>query len=112
MDSPVSLEGVTLHVKDVEASLQFYQKVPGAQVLVHRPGQFALLRLGACRLGLLRDDSLAFHLEADVTDVDAMYEQVLSLGMRAEGPPQNKPWGGRDFYVHDPDGNIIEFSGK
>jgi catechol 2,3-dioxygenase-like lactoylglutathione lyase family enzyme len=32
-----SLEGTTLHVSDVERSLEFYGRIPGAVVQVHRP---------------------------------------------------------------------------
>lgn len=42
----VWLEGLTLQVRDVEESLKFYQQIPGAALEHHRPGQFALLRIG------------------------------------------------------------------
>jgi catechol 2,3-dioxygenase-like lactoylglutathione lyase family enzyme len=48
-----SFEGTTLHVNDVEKSLEFYKRVPGAVVQAHRPGTFALLQIGKARLGLL-----------------------------------------------------------
>jgi catechol-2,3-dioxygenase len=32
----VSMEGMTLHVENVEHSLEFYTKIPGVQVLTHR----------------------------------------------------------------------------
>lgn len=44
--SAVSLDGLTLPVENVEKSLEFYQKMPGATVTFHRPGQFALLQIG------------------------------------------------------------------
>jgi hypothetical protein len=47
-----SLEGVTLQVADVERSLEFYRKIPGATVAVHRLGEFALVQIGIGRLGL------------------------------------------------------------
>lgn len=112
MNETMALEGITLHVQDVEASRAFYMKLPGAQLLVHRPGFLAILQLGPCRLGLLRNDELPFHLEVDVDDADAAYAQVQAWGMTPDGPPEDKPWGERDFYVRDPDGNVVEFSSR
>ena len=112
MNETMTLEGITLHVRDVEASREFYTKLPGAQLLVHRPNFLAIFQIGACRLGLLRLDEGAFHLEVDVADADEAYEWVQSQGMTPNGPPEDKPWGERDFYVRDPDGNTVEFSGK
>ncbi len=49
----VTFEGLTLHVTDIERSLEFYTKIPGARVEVHRPGSFALLSIGNGRLSFL-----------------------------------------------------------
>src|SRR5258708_7799399 len=38
----ISLLGITLHVKDVERSKQFYERLPEAKVLIHHAGQFDL----------------------------------------------------------------------
>ncbi len=58
----VWLDGITLQVADVERSLKFYQGIPGAILEHHRPGEFALLRLGQARLGLLGFGAPSFHL--------------------------------------------------
>jgi catechol 2,3-dioxygenase-like lactoylglutathione lyase family enzyme len=105
-----SLEGLTLHVADLERSLEFYATVPGAQILVHRPGVFAMVQIGKARLGLLaRAQSLGFHLEIETEDLEAMYAQLQEAGIEPKTPPTKKPWGGVDFTVADPDGNIVEF---
>ena len=104
----VSLVGATLHVKDVEKSFAFYRQFPGAEVLLHMPGIFALLKIGDGRLGLLCDQKRPFHLEFDCADLDATYARFLELGIPTEGPPSVKPWGLRDFHVIDPDGNLVE----
>jgi catechol 2,3-dioxygenase-like lactoylglutathione lyase family enzyme len=103
----LSLEGVTLQVASVERSLEFYQKIPGAQVLMHRPGSFALLAIGKGRLGLLKVGPT--HLEFDVSDVDGLYQQLKDAGWPVEAPPQLKAWGEYDFTVRDPDGHCLEF---
>jgi len=105
-----SLEGLTLHVADLGRSLEFYSKIPGAHVLVHRPGQFAMLQIGKARLGLLaRAQSLGSHLEVETEDLEAMYAHLRAAGIEPKTPPMKKPWGEVDFIVADPDGNLVEF---
>ena len=105
----VSLSGLTLHVADVDGSLQFYRRLPSAVVLFHLPGRFALLRLGHGRLGLLADQNRPFHIEFEVEDLDAAATQLRKLGLEVEGPTE-RPWGERDVLVRDPDGNLLEFA--
>jgi catechol 2,3-dioxygenase-like lactoylglutathione lyase family enzyme len=77
----LTLAGVTLHVSDVDRSLAFYQKLPGAQVMFHMLGRFALLRFGTGRLGLLSDRKRPFHLELECTDLDATYTKFHELNV-------------------------------
>jgi catechol 2,3-dioxygenase-like lactoylglutathione lyase family enzyme len=44
-----------------------------------------------------------------VEDVDAAHASLLQRGVVPEGPPADQPWGVRNFYVSDPDGNTLEF---
>jgi uncharacterized glyoxalase superfamily protein PhnB len=39
-----------------------------------------------------------------VPDVDAWYAQLTQHGIQAE-PPEDQPWGNREFRIADPDGN-------
>jgi catechol 2,3-dioxygenase-like lactoylglutathione lyase family enzyme len=105
----VKLQGVTLHVADVEQSLEFYRKLPGTKVVAHRPGQFALLSVGLMRLGLLRQSTAQFHLEFETEDLDALYRELQAIDFPLLGSPSQKSWGGRDFLVTDPDGYMLEF---
>jgi catechol 2,3-dioxygenase-like lactoylglutathione lyase family enzyme len=107
--STISLVGATLHVADVERSLAFYQRLPGASLMFHMKGRFALLRIGTGRLGLLQDQKRPFHLEVDCADLDATYAELQQLGVATEGPPTTRPWGERDLWVIDPDGYLVEF---
>lgn len=77
----------------------------------HRPGEFALLRMGEARLGLLGIGAPGFHLEVSADDVDQLHVQLSQAGMEPLGPPEDRPWGERTFNVIDPDGNEIEFAG-
>lgn len=105
----VSLAGLTLHVADVDRSLAFYRRIPGAEVLFHLPSRFALLKVGEGRLGLLADQKRAFHVELETADLDATVEQLRGLGFEVDGPTQRQ-WGERDALVLDPDGNLLEFA--
>src|SRR5262245_16025110 len=104
----VSLVGITLHVSDVERSLEFYRKFPGATLMFHMAGRFALRKIGSSRLGILADQKRRFHAEFDCDDLDAMHAKFTDLGIKTEGPPTTRPWGERDFHVIDPDGNLVE----
>jgi catechol 2,3-dioxygenase-like lactoylglutathione lyase family enzyme len=104
----ISLVGLTLHVADVERSLDFYKRLPDSSILFHMPGRFALLRVGSGRLGLLQDTKRPFHVEIDCQDLDATCAQLKESGFQTEGPNM-RPWGERDVLVIDPDGNLVEF---
>ena len=43
----IFLVGLTLHVPDVERSLNFYKRLPDSSILFHMPGKFALLKVGS-----------------------------------------------------------------
>jgi catechol 2,3-dioxygenase-like lactoylglutathione lyase family enzyme len=107
----VWLDGLTLQVADVERSRTFYQQIPGAELEHHRPGEFALLRIGQARLGLLGFGAPGFHLEISTDDVDRLHIVLTEAGMEPAGPPEDRHWGERTFNVVDPDGNHVEFAG-
>jgi len=45
-----------------------------------------------------------------VTDrVDDLYEQVKAAGVKIRREPVDQPYGGRDFTVEDPEGNLWSF---
>jgi hypothetical protein len=60
-----SLEGLTFHVLDVETSREFYERIPGTVLEAHRPGEFALFRIGKSHLGLLQSKKSGPHLEVN-----------------------------------------------
>ena len=104
----ISLVGLTLHVADVERSLNFYKRLPDSSILFHMPGKFALLRVGSGRLGLLQDRKRPFHVEIDCQDLDATCALLKESGFQPDGPT-TRAWGERDALVIDPDGNLVEF---
>ena len=109
--SQLSLEGMTLRVQNLERSLAFYTKLPGAEVIVHREGLFAMLRIGTGRLGLLQQPSAPlFHLELGTSiELETLAQQLRAAGMEHVKIPAQKKSGEFDFTVQDPDGNLLEF---
>jgi catechol 2,3-dioxygenase-like lactoylglutathione lyase family enzyme len=45
----------------------------------------------------------------EVSDVRALFEEFKTRGVEFVQTPTVKPWGGTDFLVRDPDGNVISF---
>jgi catechol 2,3-dioxygenase-like lactoylglutathione lyase family enzyme len=107
----LSLEGITIRVKDVDRSVEFYMKLPGAEIITHQKGVFALIRIGAGRLGLQQTPTAPlFHLEFETPgDLDLLAQQFQAAGMDHVKKPALKSWGEVDFTMRDPDGNLLEF---
>ncbi|MGE0745381.1 MAG: bleomycin resistance protein [Rhodospirillales bacterium] len=102
-------------VRDLAASVAFYRDRLGFTVTFEygEPAYYACL----CR------DEVGLHLRSGhgspswrpgngalavfVTDVDALYDELLARGARPPKPPQDYAYGMRDFTIEDPDGNEI-----
>lgn len=54
------------------------------------------------------------HLDAaaGVDGIEAFYAQCTANGVTIIQPLADTPWGTKDFYVEDPDGNILSFGGR
>lgn len=106
-----SLEGVSLHVADVEKSVAFYSKFPGARLILHRPGQFAKFKIGDGHIQVVAipPEEKSFHIEMNAPDLHALYENLKASGIEPDEPPTKRSFGRTNFRVHDPDGNILEF---
>jgi catechol 2,3-dioxygenase-like lactoylglutathione lyase family enzyme len=96
----VIFESVSLHVADVEKSVNFYSKIPGAELVMHRPGQFAKFKLAGEK---------GFHVELDAPDLQALHDELKAAGIEPDGPPEKQFFGRVQFHVRDPDGNVLEF---
>jgi catechol 2,3-dioxygenase-like lactoylglutathione lyase family enzyme len=107
----VIFESVSLHVHDVEKSVAFYSKIPGAELIMHRRGQFAKLKFGGGHIQVvgISAQERSFHIELDAPDLQALYNQLKGAGIEPESPPRLQSFGRTQFHVHDPDGNILEF---
>jgi catechol 2,3-dioxygenase-like lactoylglutathione lyase family enzyme len=108
----VSLDGLTLHVTDVERSVDFYRRLPGAHLAIHRPAEFALFEIGGTLLGLLAWRSPGFHLEMAAPDLDRLHDELVAAGIVPLGRPRVRVWGERTLELVDPDGHRIEVDSR
>ncbi|MEQ4299998.1 VOC family protein [Plantactinospora sp. B6F1] len=105
---------------DLPRLLAFYQRLLGG-VEVHRfpedgPAFFVGLRLGDSELGLVNEAEADLSapprivLSVAVPNVDALLDQVATLGGQVLGPPNDMPWGQRVVHLRDPDGNLVNLT--
>jgi len=113
-----------LYVRDVTASLAFYERAFGLERrLLHESGQYGELETGATALAfaahslaaetvreLARSDPAGFEICLVDEDVAGAYRRAVDAGAEAVSQPEEKPWGQRTAYVRDPDGTLIEIA--
>jgi len=107
-------------VDDLDRSISFYEKL-GFKFGEPWEGFYAIGNLDGFELHLKvppkRDEERHHdneHLDAaaGVDGIESFYEQCVASGvtiMRSLTPTE---WGTKDFYVEDPDGNIVSFGGR
>ncbi len=127
--APIVVKGidhVTLIVKDLEASRQFYCDVLGMEQ-VHRPG-FSFggswFQAGDTQVHLIlehedspmsgedmsrqKPSSRNRHFAFEVEDGYKAVEQLKELGVPLLAGPQERPDGFVQLFVRDPDGHVVE----
>lgn len=109
---------VSLTVKDIHKSADWYQNVVGFAVerTVERDGQLVMLALkaGDVRINVNQDDGakgwdrikgLGFSINIWTTeDVDTIANRIKASGGKLDSEPVDAPWGARFFRLTDPDG--------
>ncbi|MEM7103251.1 MAG: VOC family protein [Bacteroidota bacterium] len=118
---------ITLGVKDVKASEDFYTKVFGWAKSDHSNDNITFLQLNGILLSLYNREALAedvgiksegsgfkaftlahnTHSEKEVDKLFAMFE---SKNVKIIKPPQKVFWGGYSGYIADPDNNLWEIA--
>ncbi len=111
-----------LFVRDVTASAAFFQKKLGFEIdFLHGAPPFygSVSRGEAClHLRCVREPNFAelgarevslILATVEVSDVRGLFEELKSRGVEFPQTPTRQPWGGTDFHVRDPDGNVISF---
>jgi uncharacterized glyoxalase superfamily protein PhnB len=111
-----------LFVRDVSASATFFRDKLGfeTEFLHGDPPFYGSVSRGAVRLHLrfvhqptfaelaAREVSLILAI-IEVSDVQGLFEEFKRRGAEFAQTPTKQPWGGTEFHVRDPDGNVISF---
>ena len=120
------MEGLTLSVQSVEISIDYYVNKLGFQLELDAKPHFAMIRVGSGggdTIGLLAwteaekegatktspEQKRAIHVELSTDDLDGLYEELKSKGVRFHSPPHDEPWE-RSMTAFDPDGYSVEFA--
>lgn len=125
----VSLGYVILYVKDVKASLAFYEQAFGLsrRLLVEDDGKdYGELETGAARLAFASlplakshlnleiavaspdKAPLGFEIALVVPDVSDLYGRAVEAGAIPVSSPEQKAWGQVVAYVRDVNGYLVE----
>ncbi len=116
-----------LFVEDVEKMVSFYRDILGFET-DWEVGPFASFKVKDGGLFLFDRKQFAASMKQEYCppkgfnqtmeigigvptkeDVDKEYKRLLSLGVHSlTGEPVTQPWGQRNFWIADPEGNYIE----
>jgi catechol 2,3-dioxygenase-like lactoylglutathione lyase family enzyme len=130
MNTPsVSLGYVILYVKDVSATLDFYEKAFGLSRRFFNDDNgkaYGELETGAARLAFASFELVKAHLKTEdvatslgkaplggeialvTPDVPALFARAVKAGVTVLSEPATKPWGQTVAYLKDKDGHIVE----
>jgi len=122
--SEVALKSVVpiLFVRDVPVSVAFFRDKLGFEIdfLHGAPPFYGSVSRGDVCLHLrcvhepnfaelaAREVSLILA-SVEVSDVQALFEEFKGRGVEFAQVPTKQPWGGTDFLIRDPDGNMVSF---
>ena len=119
MAQVTGLSAVTLATADMARSAAFYEGLGFERLYGGPQAGFTSYRAGESYLNLIAHDadSTTGTLQPFwgraifyVDDVDAMYQQALSAGLRPQSAPRDAGWGERYFHIVDPDGHELSFA--
>jgi lactoylglutathione lyase len=129
MSTPASLGYVILYVKDVSATLAFYEKAFGlARRFFHDDNgkAYGELETGSARLAFASIELAKEHLKQEVVtaspgkpplgfeialltaNVPELFAQAVKAGATSVSEPSVKPWGQTVAYVRDANGFLVE----
>jgi uncharacterized glyoxalase superfamily protein PhnB len=101
-------------VSGLKEAVEFYEQKLGFHLVMQMPEQ---------RYAIVERDDIAIHLFEDeaqshpnvgihifTASLDALCEELQQRGAHLAQPITLKPWGNRDFRLHDNSGNVIKFT--
>ena len=114
MKLDLGVHHVSINVDDLDACLDFYVEKLGLEVLPRPDFGFpgAWLRTGGQEVHLIQVEDHAApkgqHFAFKVTDLDAIREALDKEGIEVSKPFELP--GGRQSFMHDPAGNMLELN--
>lgn len=121
-----SLDHVTIVVKDLERSRQFYVDGLGMTEVPRPSFTFpgSWFQAGDTQIHLIQEHvgtppagnplpeqfrtSRSHHFAFVIDDADAAYARAQELGMKIVSPPKSRPDGFVQVFLNDPDGHVVE----
>ncbi len=112
----IKFGGMNISSKNPLEMVRFYNKTLGIPVLGDDPSDVDGSEIGfditqphiwiwdESKWGKANTGTVTFVFECD--DHDKTYHELKEKGVELE-PPKVAVWGGKELYVHDPDGNTI-----
>lgn len=116
-----------LYVKDVTATIEFYENAFGfKRKFISPDGEYGELLTGATTLSFAQTElaktnipegftesdpaakPFAFEIGFTVEDVEAAFQHALNAGATVVSKPKTKPWGQVVSYVRDLNGFLVE----
>jgi catechol 2,3-dioxygenase-like lactoylglutathione lyase family enzyme len=130
MSAVSRISAVTLLIKDMETSCNFYSKIPGFKLTfggyhhdfftTYEIGQntSVYLNLELIKLndyGEYEHSKNLVKIILHAIDVDKLYlyfknDQIISNLISFENQPTDASWGERYFHIRDPDGYLLSFA--
>ena len=112
-----SISAVTLATSDMARATSFYRTLGFKLLYGGAKASFTSFEVGTGYLNLIlvtksttargpRWGRIIFY----VSNVDALYEHAIALGLRPESPPRDAEWGERYFHLSDVDGHELSLA--
>ena len=120
-----SIEHVTIRCRDIEASIDYYRRMFGAQVILRRnladSKRIVFLRIGESMLELMdmgpasepvdpREHYGVHHFGIKTDDFESVYRDLKGKGADFLGEPVEPTPGIRLAFLREPNGAVIELA--
>jgi catechol 2,3-dioxygenase-like lactoylglutathione lyase family enzyme len=109
------ISAVTLATKDMAKGVQFYTALGFDLRHGGEGASFTTFEVGDSYLNLALRPSYTSgpdwgRIIFYVSDVDALFERAITMGLGPSTRPRDAEWGERYFHISDPDGHEVSFA--
>jgi uncharacterized glyoxalase superfamily protein PhnB len=102
-----------LPVSNLSSALYHYQRKLGFRIAMEMPDDYAIVERDDIAIHLFQDGTKSHSpvgIHIFTPDLDALHEELKASGALVSQGIARKPWGNRDFRVHDEFGNEMKFT--